>query len=55
LPSGYELCVTEVSSRNSFGLKAHQKMGFEVVDTYHDGKELWKVVVWDLQNSQGGS
>jgi GNAT superfamily N-acetyltransferase len=48
LPSGYQLCVTEVSARNSRGLAAHQKMGFEVVSTYHDGKELWKVVVWDL-------
>jgi ribosomal protein S18 acetylase RimI-like enzyme len=50
LPSGYELCVTEVSARNSRALKAHQKMGFEVVSTYHDGTELWKVVVWDLSN-----
>jgi GNAT superfamily N-acetyltransferase len=48
LPAGYQLCVTEVSARNSRALKAHQEMGFEVVSTYHDGKELWKVVVWDL-------
>jgi len=20
------------------------------VNTYHDGKELWKVVVWNLEN-----
>jgi GNAT superfamily N-acetyltransferase len=50
LPSGYQLCVTEVSARNNAGLKAHQKMGFEIISTYHDGKELWNVVVWDLQN-----
>ena len=48
LSSDYQLCVTEVAARNSVGLKAHQKMGFEVVSTYHDEKELWKVVVWDL-------
>jgi GNAT superfamily N-acetyltransferase len=48
LPTGYELCVTEVAARNNAGLGAHQKMGFEVVSTYHDGKELWKVVVWDM-------
>ena len=51
LPSGYQLCVTEVSVRNSISLKAHQKMGFEVVSTYHDGKELWKVVVWELESA----
>jgi len=50
LPPGYQLCVTEVAARNSISLKAHQKMGFEVVSTYHDSKELWKVMVWDLEN-----
>jgi GNAT superfamily N-acetyltransferase len=53
LPPGYQLCVTEVSARNSRALQAHQKMGFEVVSTYHDGKELWKVVVWDLERGAG--
>jgi ribosomal protein S18 acetylase RimI-like enzyme len=49
LPSGYQLCVTEVAARNNAGINAHQKMGFEVVSTYYDGKELWKIVVWDLR------
>jgi GNAT superfamily N-acetyltransferase len=51
LPSGYQLCATEVSARNGLSLKAHQKMGFEVVSTYHDGKELWIVTVWDLESA----
>jgi GNAT superfamily N-acetyltransferase len=55
LPPGYQLCVTEVSARNSISLKAHQKMGFEVISTYHDGKELWEVVVWDLESAVAGS
>jgi len=50
LPSGYELCVTEVAARNIISLKAHEKMGFEVVNTYNDGKELWNVVVWNFDN-----
>jgi GNAT superfamily N-acetyltransferase len=50
LPTGYQLCVTEVAARNAAGINAHQKMGFEVVNTYHDGTELWKIVVWDLEN-----
>jgi len=54
LPVGYQLCVTEVAARNARGLRAHQKMGFEVVSTYHDGVELWKVVVWDLEGAAGG-
>ncbi len=48
---GYQLCVTEVSVRNSVSLKAHLKMGFEVVSSYHDGKELWNVVVWDFERA----
>lgn len=46
LPVEYDLCVTEVSSRNHNSLKAHQKMGFEHVHTYHDGLETWNVIVW---------
>jgi predicted GNAT superfamily acetyltransferase len=51
LPPGYQLCVTEVAARNSVSLTAHQKMGFEVVSTYHDGQELWNVVVWALESA----
>ena len=49
LPAGYELLVTEVSTRNKISLKAHQKMGFEVIHTYDDGVELWDVIVWDMK------
>ena len=48
LPSGYRLCVTEVSVRNSKSLRIHEKMGFEVIGTYHDGVELWNIIAWDL-------
>ncbi|QNK61593.1 GNAT family N-acetyltransferase [Pedobacter sp. PAMC26386] len=45
----YELCVTEISARNVNSLKVHQKMGFEIIGTYRDEKELWHVVAWDLK------
>lgn len=48
LPPGYEVCVTEIAARNFPSLEAHKKMGFEVINTYRDGKELWHVVAWDL-------
>jgi GNAT superfamily N-acetyltransferase len=51
VPSEFEICVTEVAARNIISLRAHEKMGFEVVNTYDDGKELWKVVVWYLQSA----
>lgn len=48
----YQLCVTEIAARNVVSLRAHEKMGFEVASTYHDGKELWHVVVWDLESAR---
>lgn len=48
LPPGYELCVTEIAARNFPSLEAHKKMGFEVINTYRDGNELWHVVAWEL-------
>jgi|SRR6185436_1044878 len=52
LPPGYQLCVTEIAVRNVPSLKAHERMGFEVVGAYHDGKEHWVVVVWDLESAE---
>jgi len=49
LPEDYELLVTEVSTRNKISLKAHQKMGFEVIHTYDDGVEVWDVIAWDMR------
>lgn len=45
----YEACVTEISVRNSRSLKAHQKLGFEVIGTYNDGVEQWNIVSWDFK------
>lgn len=47
--------MTEVAERNPVSLRAHQKMGFEVVGTYHDGKEQWHVVVWEMEKATTGS
>jgi GNAT superfamily N-acetyltransferase len=48
LPAGYELCVTEIATRNTKSLNAHLKMGFDILTSYSDGKELWNIVVWNL-------
>jgi hypothetical protein len=44
----YKLCVTEIARRNPRSLKAHQKMGFEVIRTYPAQNEIWDVVAWDM-------
>lgn len=42
----YQCCVTEISTRNLNSLKAHQRMGFEILGTYNDGVENWNLVIW---------
>jgi len=44
----YQFCVTEISTRNIKSMKAHQKMGFEILGVYNDGLEDWNLVVWKL-------
>jgi len=44
----YRLCVTEIAQRNPRSLRAHQKMGFEIIRTFSDDKETWDIVAWDM-------
>jgi GNAT superfamily N-acetyltransferase len=44
----YDLCVTEISKRNRVSLRAHERMGFEVIAGYNDSAEDWLIVAWDL-------
>jgi len=43
----FDLLLTEISVSNPRSLKAHQKVGFEVVDTHRDPQGVWDVVLWD--------
>jgi hypothetical protein len=49
LPSGYDLCVTEIALRNQVSIGAHEKMGFQTIATYSDGREKWAIVAWELR------
>ena len=41
-------CVTEIATRNRVSVRAHERMGFEALSTYSDGREEWVIVAWDL-------
>ena len=43
-----ELCVTEIATRNVVSVRSHEKMGFEEIARYDDGKEAWVIVAWDF-------
>src|SRR5690606_15953920 len=49
LSPDYELCVTEISSRNQVSLRAHHKLGFETIGSYASDGENWEIVSWDLR------
>ena len=42
--------VTEVSTRNTRSLRAHARVGFEVLETYRDATDEWAVMVWSLRD-----
>jgi len=43
----FELCVTEIATRNVRSMRVHARVGFEVATTYRDAHDEWAVVVWD--------
>ncbi|MCZ2485028.1 GNAT family N-acetyltransferase [Aquirufa antheringensis] len=43
----YTYCVTDVAQANHRSLKAHQKRGFQVIDTLDYGGIGWNIVLWD--------
>ncbi len=43
----YMYCVTDVAQANNRSLKAHQKRGFQVIDTLEYGGIGWDIVLWD--------
>jgi len=45
----HDAVVTEVATRNRRSLRAHRRVGFEVLATHRDATDEWAVVGWDLQ------
>lgn len=43
----YDFAITEISVSNPRSIKAHQKVGFEIIYTFKDEYETWVIVVWD--------
>ena len=43
----FDICVTEIASGNLRSMKAHQRVGFQIVHTFRDATDEWNIVVWD--------
>jgi L-amino acid N-acyltransferase YncA len=46
----YDVVITEIATRNTRSIRAHEKVGFETIHifTAPDGEE-WAIVAWDFQ------
>jgi FR47-like protein len=48
--SKYDIVITEIATRNTRSIRAHEKIGFEIIHifTAPDGEE-WAIVAWDFR------
>src|SRR5215471_11611065 len=47
LRNAYDFSVTEVATRNTRSMRAHQRIGFEIIDRYRDATDEWALLSWD--------
>lgn len=45
----FDCVVTEINARNTRSMRAHARVGFDVVTEYRDDGEDWAVVAWDFR------
>jgi hypothetical protein len=43
----FDLLLTEIATRNTRSLRAHERVGFKQVNVYRDETDEWSVVIWD--------
>lgn len=43
----FDFIMTEVSTRNLRSLRAHERVGFETLNTYSDELDEWSVILWN--------
>jgi len=47
LQNNYEGCISEIAERNTRSVHAHEKAGFRSIHAYHDGEQVWHIVLLD--------
>ena len=53
LRPSYDCCVTEVSTRNTRSMRAHERVGFTVIERYRDATDEWALLRWDWSGPTG--
>jgi hypothetical protein len=47
LQDEFTCLITEVAAINLRSMKAHETIGFKVIDTYKDDDIVWNIMLWD--------
>jgi ribosomal protein S18 acetylase RimI-like enzyme len=47
LGARYARCVTEVATRNTRSMRAHERVGFTILEQYRDATDEWALLVWN--------
>ena len=47
LQSKYDFVVTEIATRNTRSMRAHERVGFKQLQIQQDALDEWAVVIWD--------
>jgi ribosomal protein S18 acetylase RimI-like enzyme len=50
----FDFIITEVSVSNQRSLRAHERVGFQIVHTHRDATDEWAVVLWDWSTPRAG-
>src|SRR5688572_3361421 len=48
----YDFIITEIATRNSRSMHAHERVGFRIIHTHRDELDEWAVVLWDWTSSK---
>lgn len=43
----FKCIITEIATRNTRSIRAHEKVGFETIHIYQAPEEEWAIVAWD--------
>lgn len=46
----FDICLTEVASSNTRSMRAHEKIGFQIIHSFRDKTDNWNILLWDWNN-----
>ena len=46
----FDCIITEIATRNTRSMRAHHKVGFEIISVYSTEQEEWAIVGWNFEN-----